>query len=60
MAKMGIVLEEADETAFWLELLLEAEVFPQSKIVGLLHEANELTSIFVTSLRTCKSRGPSA
>jgi four helix bundle protein len=54
IAKMGIVLEEADETIFWLELLLYAGVFPKSKIESLLQEANELTSIFVSSLRTSK------
>ncbi len=54
ISKIGIVLEEADETVFWLELLLDAKVFPRNKIDDLLAEANELTSIFVTSLRTSK------
>jgi len=55
ISKISIVLEEADETVFWLELLLESEVFPRSRIACLLIEANELTSIFVASLRTSKS-----
>jgi four helix bundle protein len=54
VAKIGIVLEEADETAFWLELLLEAHIFPAARISGLLQEANELTAIFVSCLRTSK------
>jgi four helix bundle protein len=54
ISKLGIVLEEADETVFWLELLLQARVFPKSKIGNLLNEANELTSIFVSCLRTSK------
>jgi len=54
ISKIGIVLEEADETVFWLELLLDAKIFPRNKIDDLLAEANELTSIFVTSLRTSK------
>jgi four helix bundle protein len=54
ISKLGIVLEEADETVFWLELLLEAKIFPESKIGNLLEEANELTSIFVSCLRTSK------
>jgi len=54
IAKLGIVLEEANETVFWLELLLQARVFPKSKIGNLLTEANELTSIFVSRLRTSK------
>src|SRR5215467_4297710 len=55
ISKISIVLEEADETVFWPELLLESEVFPRSRIACLLIEANELTSIFVASLRTSKS-----
>jgi four helix bundle protein len=54
IAKIGIVLEEADETAFWLELLLESRIFPPKKIGSLLREANELTAIFVSCLRTSK------
>ncbi len=54
MAKLGIVLEEADETVFWLELLLEAGIVSSPKLGSLVKEANELTSIFVSSLRTAK------
>jgi len=54
VAKLGIVLEEADETVFWLELIQEATIFPEGKLVGLCEEANELVSIFVSSIRTAK------
>jgi len=54
IAKIGIVLEEADETVFWLELLLETGIFAQDKIGQLLAEANQLTAIFVSSLKTTK------
>ena len=54
ISKVSIVLEEADETVFWLELLSQSEISSKTKIEGLLAEANELTSIFVTSLRTSK------
>jgi four helix bundle protein len=54
ISKMSIVLEESDETVFWLEMLIDAEVFPKERVASLLMEANELTSIFVSSLRTCK------
>src|SRR5436305_9844270 len=47
ISKMGIVLEEADESLFWLELLVDANITPQQKIVPLLKEGNELVSIFV-------------
>jgi four helix bundle protein len=51
-AKMGIVIEEADETAFWLELLLNLGFFHQSQLQDLLSEANQLVAIFVSSRRT--------
>jgi four helix bundle protein len=54
VSKLGIVLEEADETLFWLELLVDAGVVPTEKIRVALKEANELVSIFVASLRTAK------
>ncbi len=54
ISKLGIVLEEADETVFWLELLLEGGIVKQEKIANLLKEAEELTSIFVASLCTAK------
>ena len=54
IAKLGVVLEEADETIFWLELLLEGGIVKREKLSDLLREAHELTSIFVTSLRAAK------
>jgi four helix bundle protein len=54
VAKLGIVLEEADETVFWLELFKEGNVFPAEKLQDLVREANELVSIFVSSVRTAK------
>lgn len=54
IAKVGIVLEEADEAVFWLELLLESGIARSPQLEDLIQEANELTAIFVTSLRTAK------
>ena len=54
IAKLGVVLEEADETVFWLELLFEADIVGQARLAPLIKEAEELTSIFVASLRTAK------
>jgi four helix bundle protein len=54
VAKLGIVLEEADETVFWLELLQESEIVTAQKLTPLIQEARELTSIFVTSICTAK------
>jgi four helix bundle protein len=54
VSKLGIVLEEADETLFWLELLTDSGIVQHDKATSLLKEANELVSIFVASLRTAK------
>jgi len=54
VAKLGIVLEEADESAFWLELMRESGVFPEANLREIVHEAKELVSIFVASVRTAK------
>jgi hypothetical protein len=48
------VLEEADETLFWIELLVESGVADPGEIASTRREANELVSIFVASLRTAK------
>ena len=56
ISKISIVLEEADESAFWLELLGETGVVQPEKLAVLLRETNELTAIFGASLRTSKSR----
>ena len=57
IAKVGVVVEEADETVFWLELLGETGIVPQKRLVGLLLEANELLAIFAASQRTAKLTG---
>ncbi|MFZ3264633.1 MAG: four helix bundle protein [Terriglobales bacterium] len=54
IAKLGIVLEEADETAFWLDLIGESGIFPETKLREIVQEARELVSIFVASVRTAK------
>jgi len=47
-------VEEADETVFWLELLLDAEIVPENSVDGLLTKANELLAIFAASQRTAR------
>jgi four helix bundle protein len=56
IAKVGIVVEEADETVFWLELLVEAAIVGERKMQSLLTEANELLAIFAASQSTAKNR----
>jgi four helix bundle protein len=52
--KMGIVEEEADESSFWIELLVEAGKLNGDQAVSLLKESNELVAIVVASIRTTK------
>ena len=52
MSKIGITIEEADESAYWMELIVEAELIPERRTGDLLREANELTAIFITSHKT--------
>jgi four helix bundle protein len=54
IAKLGIVVEEVDESAFWLELIIEGELISQQLVEPLLKEANELTAIFASSLKSLK------
>lgn len=56
IAKMGVVVEEADETTFWLELLIETSIISESRLHDLLKEANELLAICAASLWTAKER----
>jgi hypothetical protein len=51
---MGIVVEEADETVFWLEVLSETGIVRPDRVVDLQKEANELLATFSASLRTSK------
>jgi four helix bundle protein len=55
VSKLGIVVEESDESQFWLELLVKADILPESRLESLISEANELTAIFVASQRTARS-----
>jgi four helix bundle protein len=57
-SKLGIVEEEADESAFWLELITEEEILPPPKVTALLEEAHALTAIMVSSRRTLAGLKP--
>ncbi len=52
IAKMSIVVEEADESIFWIEFLLEENLSTQEKCASLLKESRELTAIFIASRKT--------
>ncbi|HEX9142847.1 MAG TPA: four helix bundle protein [Candidatus Binatia bacterium] len=55
-SKLAIVEEEADETSYWIELLIEARIVPLSRVNGLLNEANEIIAMTVASIRTLRGR----
>jgi four helix bundle protein len=58
--KLGVVVEEMDETVFWLEMIRDTKLLPAPKMDGLLDEAGQLLAIFVTSQLTAKRRSHSA
>ncbi len=49
VAKMGIAEEEADESAYWMEVIIEGELLKRKQVEPLLTEAEELTKIFAQS-----------
>ncbi len=54
IAKIGIVIEEADESTLWLELLGDGDIVPERRLKELLQEANELTAIFSATRRSTR------
>ena len=56
VAKLGIVEEEADESAFWMELIIEGGLLEKELVEPLLKEANELVAIMVASRKSAKSK----
>ena len=56
VARIGVVLEEADESAFWLEIVTEGGLSKQPQALVLLDEANQLTAIFAASRITVNRR----
>jgi four helix bundle protein len=56
VAKLGTVVEESDESHYWLELIGESELLPLKRIEPLLTEAHELTAIMTASHRTATQR----
>jgi four helix bundle protein len=55
IAKLGIVEEEVDESAFWLELIVESGIRPFEEIRPLQDEADELTRIMASSIKTSRA-----
>ena len=55
IAKLQIVEEEADETHYWLELLIEAGLVDETLLQPLMKETDEITAMIVSSIRTLRS-----
>ncbi len=56
ISKISIVLEEADESAFWLEFIVDEQLMKTNLVAPLLKEANELTAIFYASRKTARTK----
>jgi len=56
IAKIGIVVEEADESVFWLEMLIDCEIVAAAKLQPLIKEGHELSAIFTASRHTARSK----
>ncbi len=56
--KLEIVIEEANESLYWLEVCVDSALLETEKAAALIKEANELTSIFVASVKTIKANNP--
>jgi four helix bundle protein len=57
ISKLGFVEEEADESGFWLEMLVDAEKLGPNAAAALIQEAGELTAIAVSSINTARKSG---
>jgi four helix bundle protein len=56
IAKLAIVEEEADESMYWMELLIESGQVKENLLTDLLDECNQIVSIVVSSIKTSKQR----
>ena len=56
MAKLAIVEEEADESIYWLELLIESGTVAAAQVTELIEEANEILAMTVASIKTLRAR----
>jgi four helix bundle protein len=56
IAKMGIVEEEADESSYWLEILMESGLARPEVVTPLMKEANEIIAMVVASIKTAKHK----
>jgi four helix bundle protein len=56
ISKLAIVEEEADETIYWMELLIESKIVQPSRLNLLMKESNEIVAMVVASIKTLRGR----
>ena len=56
ISKLGIVLEEADESGFWLEIIIEGNLLKIKRVTTLLNESHELVAIFTSFINSAKGK----
>ena len=54
ISKLSIVIEEADESYFWFEFIIDENLLKNNLVEPLLKEADELTAIFIASRKTAR------
>ncbi len=54
--KLKIVEEEADESLFWMELFVEGEIIPESRLKDLMKETDEIIAMTVASIKTLRAK----
>src|SRR2546428_6474358 len=52
ISKLGDVEEEADESVYWMELLIDADIVTEQRLRNLMHEIDEILAMTVASIRT--------
>ena len=56
VSKISIVIEEADESEFWLDFVMDEKLMKREKVLPLFNEAHELSSIFITTRKTAQKK----
>jgi four helix bundle protein len=56
ISKLAIVEEEADETLYWMELLIETRMASRDRLANLMRQADEITAMTVASIKTMRKR----
>jgi four helix bundle protein len=58
ISKLGDVEEEADESLYWIELLIDADIVSEQKLANLMEEIDEIIAMTVASIRILRKRNP--